>query len=51
VERAPLLIEEQRLIRLLKEELVFQSITEQQKAVERFAEQVVSWLSADDSSA
>jgi hypothetical protein len=36
---------------LLKEELAFQSMTEERKAVERFEEQVVAWLSADDSSA
>jgi hypothetical protein len=48
VERSALLIERRRFIRLLKEELAFQSMTEQQKAVERFEEQVVSWLVGDD---
>jgi hypothetical protein len=51
LERPALTIEQQRFVRLLKEELAFQAMTEQQKALEQFAEQVVSWLSADDSGA
>jgi hypothetical protein len=41
--------EQQRFVRLLKEELAYQAMTEAQKAVERFEEQVVSWLNDDES--
>jgi hypothetical protein len=48
VERSALRIEHQRFVRLLREELAFQSMTEHQKAADRFEEQVVSWLAGDD---
>jgi hypothetical protein len=49
VEYSELRNEQQRVVRLLKEELAYQAMTEAQKVVERFDEQVVSWLSADES--
>jgi hypothetical protein len=44
-ERAELLVVQRRFIRLLEEELAFQSMTDEQKAVERLEEQIVAWVS------
>jgi hypothetical protein len=43
-ERSAFLIEQRRFILLLKEELAFESMTDEQKAAERLEEQVVYWL-------
>jgi len=48
-ERYASLIEQRRFILLLKEELAFESMTDEQKAAERLEEQIVDWLSADES--
>jgi hypothetical protein len=48
-ERAALSIEQRRFVLLLKEELTFESMTEDQRSTERLEEQIVSWLMADDS--
>lgn len=47
-ERSAHELEQRRFVLLLKEEIAFASMTEAQKAADRFEEQVVSWLTSGD---
>jgi hypothetical protein len=47
-ERSASLIEQRRFVLLLKEELAFESMTEEQKAAGWLEEQIVFWLSSDE---